>query len=362
MARWILIGCYLCLGLVNAQVKDVPKELTEYVQVARKSGLTAAQIQENALKAGWPADTVAAAIKSENQAGSPPANSPVSGPPASEAKPGSKDLPKDLVEYVQLARKAGLTPAQIQENALKGGWPADMVAAAIKSDNQAAGSSPANPPVAPTPAGGGKPGPPSTTGATPAPQAPAVPPGIAAPTPSGTPPASAGAPASLANPDEYVIGEGDVLGISVFGEPTASVGAVVVRPDGEITVPLLKDIAVAGLTPRQVEKIITDKLTDQIQAPNVTIVVSGINSKKIYLIGAVKREGPLAFTYPMTVLQALSEAGGLTDYAKRKRIYILRNDHGKAYRLPFDYDAVLRGERLELNIPLQAGDEIVVPH
>ena len=91
-------------------------------------------------------------------------------------------------------------------------------------------------------------------------------------------------------------------------------------------------------------------------------MVSQINSKKIYLLGAVKKEGTISYTYRMTVMQALSEAGGLTDYAKRKKIYVIHIENGKEYRLPFDYDAVVKGERPETNIPLSPGDTIVVPH
>ena len=99
-----------------------------------------------------------------------------------------------------------------------------------------------------------------------------------------------------------------------------------------------------------------------ITGADVTVIVKEIHSKKIYLIGAVKREGPMPYTYRMNVMQALSEAGGLTDYAKRKKIYVLRTEKGKDYRFSIDYDAVLKGEHMEMNIPLLAGDTVVVPH
>ena len=150
--------------------------------------------------------------------------------------------------------------------------------------------------------------------------------------------------------------------VSVWGEQAASVPSAAVRPDGKISMPLLKEVAIAGLTPAQAEKTIAEQLAQFIKGANVTVVVSQINSKKIYLLGAVKKEGTISFTYKMTVMQALSEAGGLTDYAKRKKIYVIRIENGKEYRLPFDYDAVVKGERMELNIPLEPGDTIVVPH
>jgi polysaccharide export outer membrane protein len=177
---------------------------------------------------------------------------------------------------------------------------------------------------------------------------------------------SASVPATSANDrgvaDEYRIGEGDVIQISVWGEPTASVAGVVVRPDGRITVPLIKDIAVSGLTTAEAERIITGKLALEIKSPDVTVIVNQTNSKKVFIIGAVKKEGPIPYTYRMTVMEAISEAGGLTDYAKRKNIYVLRNANGKQQRLPFDYNAALKGQRMELNICLEAGDMLVIPH
>jgi polysaccharide export outer membrane protein len=163
-------------------------------------------------------------------------------------------------------------------------------------------------------------------------------------------------------PDDYQIGAGDGLSIAVYHEPDATVPTVVVRPDGRISMPLLKEVDVLGLTPSQLEARITEQLKKYLTAPDVTVIVTAINSKKIYLVGAVKKEGPIAFTYRMTVLQALSEAGGLTEYAKRKKIYVLRNQNGREFRLPFDYDGALKGEHMELNVPLMAGDTIVVPH
>jgi polysaccharide export outer membrane protein len=164
-----------------------------------------------------------------------------------------------------------------------------------------------------------------------------------------------------ARSDDYLIGEGDVLQVSVWGEPTASVPMVTVRTDGKISMPLIKEVKVAGLTPAQVEKNVQEQLGKIIRSPDVTVIVAQINSKKIYLTGSVKREGPLKFTYRMTVLQAISEAGGLTDYAKRKEIYVLHTENGRQYKLPFSYIAVLKGEHMEQNILLSPGDTIVVP-
>jgi polysaccharide export outer membrane protein len=163
-------------------------------------------------------------------------------------------------------------------------------------------------------------------------------------------------------PDNYQIGAGDVLQISVWKEPEASVPTVVVRPDGRISIPLVKEVEVLGLTPRGAEALITSKLSEFIRGVDVTVIVTTINSKKVYVVGAAKKEGPLAYTYRMTVLQAITEAGGLTDYAKRKKIYVLHSDQGKDYRLPFDYDEVVKGEKTEQNIHLSPGDTVFIPH
>ena len=162
--------------------------------------------------------------------------------------------------------------------------------------------------------------------------------------------------------DGYRIGSGDVLQIMVWKEPDASVPSVVVRPDGKIAVPLLKEVDVVGLTPAQAEQTIAERLGQFIHGADVTVVVTAIHSKRVYLVGAVKKEGPLPLEYHMSVLQALSEAGGLTDYAKKRKIYILRNANGKQVKLPFDYDSVIKGERVEQNIWVEPDDTIVVPH
>jgi polysaccharide biosynthesis/export protein len=163
-------------------------------------------------------------------------------------------------------------------------------------------------------------------------------------------------------PYDYQIGAGDVLQINVWKEPDASVPMVTVRPDGRISLPLLKEVLVAGLTPREVEVKIAQEMGHYIAEPDVTVVVAEINSKKVYLIGALKKEGPLAYTYRMSVMQAISEGGGLTDYAKRKKIYVLRSENGRQSRLLFNYDAVLKGEHMEMNIALLPDDTVVVPH
>ena len=166
---------------------------------------------------------------------------------------------------------------------------------------------------------------------------------------------------ATAGANEFRIGPGDVLQIVVWKEAEASLPDVTVRVDGMVSLPYVREVQVAGLTPAQAEQVLTERYARFIKEPDVTVVVKQINSAKIYVIGAVRREGALMVRSSMTVLQALIEAGGLTDYAKRSKIYILRSANGKQTRLPFDYAAVIRGERVEQNIPVQPGDSIVVP-
>ncbi len=238
----------------------------------------------------------------------------------------SQNPASQLVQYVRDARKAGLDDDRIRKNAEEAGWTADAVASAML----AAVLSPGN--------GSGKTPPPEL-------HPPVV--GKEGGQVLAQPDASAAPPHPTAKdrkaPDDYEIGAGDVLHIAVWKEPDASVQSVVVRPDGKISMPLLKEVPVLGLTVVQAEQNITHELSKFLTAPDVTVVVEGINSKKIYITGAVKKEGPIPYTYRMTVLQALTEAGGLTDYAKRKKIYVLHDENGRQFTFPFDYDAVLKG-------------------
>lgn len=293
---------------------------------------------------------------------------------AAEVDPG---LATELVQYVRTAKQAGAKDAQIRQDAITAGWPSSVVDQTIAYVNQSSSTTAKSAPRGTTVKPAGR-----------AIVAPTAPTSLAAPSnarPSEQRPASSGGaltasvspqqsiptesqaapPPSDAKsrgvPDDYVIGAGDVLEISVWKEPDASVPSVVVRPDGKIAMPLIKEVTVAGLTPLQVEKNITDKLSSMINGVDVTVIVTKIDSKKIYVLGAVKKEGTIAYTYQMSVIQALSEAGGLNDYAKRKKIYVLRHEGGKDYRLPFDYEAVIKGEKMEQNIQLLAGDTIVVP-
>jgi polysaccharide biosynthesis/export protein len=164
--------------------------------------------------------------------------------------------------------------------------------------------------------------------------------------------------ASNVAPD-YVIGADDTLHISVWKEPDLT-ETLPVRPDGKISMPLLNDIMAAGLTPLQLRDTITERLKKYIADPRVTVVVTGMNSRRVFVTGEVTHTGPMTLLPHMTMLQALAQAG-FTQFANPKAIYLLRNENGKQQKLPFNYKEVVKGNHPEQNIELRPGDTIVVP-
>jgi polysaccharide export outer membrane protein len=160
--------------------------------------------------------------------------------------------------------------------------------------------------------------------------------------------------------DVYRIGVADVLGVSVWGEPEHSIASVVVRPDGKISLPLLREIDVTGLTPLEVEDQLTEKFKEFINSPNVTVIVREVRSQLVYMTGGVNRPGSLLMRPGMTAWQALYEAGGVSEYGKKKKIYIVRELASGRTRIDFDYSAVMKGD-LDADVVLQSGDMIVVP-
>jgi polysaccharide export outer membrane protein len=163
---------------------------------------------------------------------------------------------------------------------------------------------------------------------------------------------------SVAGPD-YVIGADDNLHISVWKEPDLTT-SLPVRPDGKISLPLLNDVPAAGLTPMQLADSITEKLKKYIADPRVTVVVTAMNSRRIYVLGEVLHTGAVPLLPNMTVLQALATAG-FTQFANVKGIYVLRTENGKQVKLPFNYKQVVKGADPRQNIALKPGDTVVVP-
>jgi len=159
--------------------------------------------------------------------------------------------------------------------------------------------------------------------------------------------------------DTYVIGPSDTITVTVWKEPALS-SSLLVRPDGMISMPLLGDIQASGVTPLQLADVIATKLKKFIQDPNVSVVLMQIHSKIIYLLGEVAKKGPVDMTPGMTLLEAISSAGGLTDFANAKKIYILRNEAGTHQKIPVHYKQALKGDST-LDVVLKPGDTIVVP-
>jgi polysaccharide biosynthesis/export protein len=171
--------------------------------------------------------------------------------------------------------------------------------------------------------------------------------------------ANAAAKGATGDPS-YIIGPQDVLDINVWKEAELT-RVVPVRPDGRISLPLLNDIQAAGLTPGQLAAQITEGLKKFVTNPQVTVIVTQINSQRVYILGEAARPGAYPLLPGMTVLQALSSAGGFNMFANMKKIYVLRQERGKQEKFPFNYKDVIDGKHPEQNIILKAGDQIVVP-
>ena len=198
-------------------------------------------------------------------------------------------------------------------------------------------------------------------------------PGVSLPTrttdPSMLPPgATPAAPDASAQPEQpepspdagtdYVLGPEDAIHVTVWKEPSLT-GALIVRPDGKISLPLVGDEKAAGLTPMQLAAQLKIDLKKFINDPTVTVTVTGVNSKRIFFTGEVNRQGPISLSRSMTLVQAIAQAGGLTPYANKKHLIIERGDPPNQQRLKFDYSKALKtGD--EQGIKLMPGDTIVV--
>lgn len=160
--------------------------------------------------------------------------------------------------------------------------------------------------------------------------------------------------------DTYKIGPGDILSISVWKEEGMQL-EVQVRPDGGITFPLAGEVVASKLTALELRATLEEKLKQYIPNPVITVSVLKAVSNKIYVLGKVNRPGEYIATHYMDVLQALTLAGGLTPYADSDEIKIIRDINGEKKIRLFDYDEVITGKRMDMNIMLKAGDTLVVP-
>jgi polysaccharide biosynthesis/export protein len=161
------------------------------------------------------------------------------------------------------------------------------------------------------------------------------------------------------DPDTYHIGLDDQLMISVWREPELSL-SVVVRPDGMITLPLLSDLHVVGLKPTELQQMLIEKLKPFVTEPQVTVIVQGIHSRKVFLVGNVGKQGAYNLEGGETVLQLLAACGGVGTFAKADSIYVLRTENKKQIRIPFQYKKAIKG-RAKDDVILQPGDIVVVP-
>jgi polysaccharide export outer membrane protein len=200
---------------------------------------------------------------------------------------------------------------------------------------------------------------PATIAPVPAPAAP-NPPAPAAPTTPVPAEVSAQAAAQPPLPADYVIGPDDVLIVIFWREKDLS-SEVTVRPDGRISIPLLQDVEAAGLTPDQLRLKMLTLSQRFVEDANITVVVKQINSRRVFITGQVAKPGPYLLTSPTTVVQLISIAGGLLEYADGKNIVIVRTEKGAPISYRFNYKEMAERKNLKQNIPLKPGDTVIVP-
>jgi polysaccharide export outer membrane protein len=161
--------------------------------------------------------------------------------------------------------------------------------------------------------------------------------------------------------ENYVVGVGDVLEVNVWKEGELS-KTVPVRPDGMITLPLVGEIKAIGLTPIQLQDQVTTALQKVVSEPQVTVMVVSVNSMSFNIMGQVNKPGYYPLTRPITILDAIALSGGFRDFAKQKKIYVLRRtENGTEERLKFNYKEVIKGKNMAQNIKLLPHDVLVVP-
>jgi polysaccharide export outer membrane protein len=192
---------------------------------------------------------------------------------------------------------------------------------------------------------------------------PAAPPTTAKPTPAPTAKPSSPLPGTIEPPPGYVIGVEDVLTVDVWREKDYSAEAVMVGPDGTVSLPVINQIPVAGLTLEESTTRITAALAEKagLKDPRVTVGPKAINSRKVYILGNVGKSGPYQLMGPMTVTQLIATAGGLGEFADEKNIRVTRTERGKKVQFVFNYKDYKKGKGLEKDIELKIGDVVNVP-
>lgn len=167
-------------------------------------------------------------------------------------------------------------------------------------------------------------------------------------------------PVAVPPPPGYVIGPDDVLSI-VYWRDTDMTTEVQVRPDGKIALSLINDVDAAGLTPEQLREKLVEASKEYFEDPNITVIVKTINSRKVYIMGQVAKQGPYPLTVPTTVMQLISLAGGLGEYANSDNIRVLRTENGRQMAYRVNYKDLRSGKKLQQNIELKPGDTVIVP-
>lgn len=167
---------------------------------------------------------------------------------------------------------------------------------------------------------------------------------------------------AIESSQNYVVGPSDFLRVTVWQQPSMSQDSVVVRPDGKISLPLLNDVHVAGLTTLEIKDVVSERISEYVMDPEVTVIVLQINSKSIYVLGEVTRQGPIQLHQSMRIVDALSIAGGFSTFADKTRVKLIRDSEaGEPREFVFNYDSFVSGKNLAQDLLLLPGDRIVIP-
>jgi polysaccharide export outer membrane protein len=168
-----------------------------------------------------------------------------------------------------------------------------------------------------------------------------------------------GAPGLGDQAGHYAIGVADSIRVNVWKNSDLST-TLIVDPNGSVSLPLLGDIHVAGMSTSELGALLSSRYASYVVTPQVTVSVLEIRSRQVYVMGQVGKAGSYALLSPLTVLQLIAQAGGLSPYAKRNKIYVLRTTAGQAQKMPFHYGNVTHGDSRQ-DIVLQPGDTVIVP-
>ena len=158
----------------------------------------------------------------------------------------------------------------------------------------------------------------------------------------------------------YKIGPSDLLDIQVWNEPDVS-KQVRVLIDGTIVLPLVGQINAAGLTPSQLSESLRKKLSEYIAEPEVTVMVLEGKYNRYFIVGQIQNPGEYYIDYPISILQAIARAGGFQEWAKKSKIFVIRQTKSGEERIEFNYDEFVKGDKKVKNIEIVSGDTIIIP-